>query len=882
MNASRTQSRFRQQGMVTVLAVMFLITAVIFVLSQTLSITGSNSMDNKQQMDSTVAFFLAESGLERAQGTIRTAAIAGTNTSATCTGLALLPAISLGSGTFQYTGAQPYCGNPAVPCVNCGGAYPACASCAVTVKGTVGSASRVIRASLAATRATGIEGFASNFMLNLEADDPNSFVFTHLAFNRPENWVVDASIGSCINSSPGTSITTCQLSWYLPGTTYNNTSGQGVYAQVPTPGNYSITVALARNGVPVQQNYVQVGIILSPTTPPGTVTHVGSYTRSTNNACVDPDSPRTMPVTYLVGSGQSCSNDEYQYGVLPSTSTSTWACNANSGTTTAATVDWSNAASANLLILGFGGKPYSGDSTLRRGRLRAVSLNGQPMYRQLEMVGTQKVGTTSRDELQYSQIWTAYNADYYSTANANNGAKFVGTIGANFTGATGGIVQGCIGSTTSCSILLSTPNCSGSGNTLRVCDVTGGALFGQLRVGDTLSSTGTAPNVSANTTITALGTGTGGTGTYTVSSSPQSVSNKNIAATNNILRVTAINTTVSSGLLTAGDVITIGGIIRTIQPFTTSGTTGIIGSTGNYVLDTQVTPPVNTSSMQANSHVLRLAANTCPGGSLAIDNSVIGIVNGTNYGTLSALLSGTANQSGALYTLTGSPQPQYVPTPAIACGTNNSNANMHTNPTTITLSSGTTAPLPGTALAVYPVTGTAGAFLPDSVTGSINGTTLNVTAVSGVPNLSVGDALFGANILPNTTITERAPGTTGGTGTYTITPSQTAAASVSGPIMARAAVVTVASPTSFTMSRLPDTALNNAKLCGGVCPFLLSDGTNPVGRFNFIRVGNAVDNIENYDDWSSGFACLRGVDPTSIKNLGQVTSSRPSWSEPPQ
>jgi hypothetical protein len=50
-----------------------------------------------------------------------------------------------------------------------------------------------------------------------------------------------------------------------------------------------------------------------------------------------------------------------------------------------------------------------------------------------------------------------------------------------------------------------------SGTTLTV----GGTVTGTFQVGQTLSGTG----VTANTTITALGTGTGGTGTYTVSAS---------------------------------------------------------------------------------------------------------------------------------------------------------------------------------------------------------------------------------------------------------------------------------------------------------------------------------------------------------------------------
>lgn len=60
-----------------------------------------------------------------------------------------------------------------------------------------------------------------------------------------------------------------------------------------------------------------------------------------------------------------------------------------------------------------------------------------------------------------------------------------------------------------------------------------------------------------------------------------------------------------------------------------------------------------------------------------------------------------------------------------------------------------------------------------SVTGSIAGTTLTVTAV-GSGALYVGQTLTGTNVLPGTTITALGTGT-GGTGTYTVNQSQTVA-----------------------------------------------------------------------------------------------------------
>jgi len=78
------------------------------------------------------------------------------------------------------------------------------------------------------------------------------------------------------------------------------------------------------------------------------------------------------------------------------------------------------------------------------------------------------------------------------------------------------------------------------------------------------------------------------------------------------------------------------------------------------------------------------------------------------------------------------------------------------------------------------ILGTAGDF---SGTGSITTTTLTVSAVDAISgNLGVGSQITGPNILPGTYITALGTGT-GGTGTYTVNQSQTAA---SGQVKANA------------------------------------------------------------------------------------------------
>jgi len=742
----------RQSGMVALMAVLLLVTAVVFTLSQTMGISGTAGNDNLQQLSSAAAFFLAESGVENAQASLRSAALAGTNTNSSCTDLAALPAQRLGSGSLQ--GSFRYTTASSTPAL-CGGANPACTSCSITVRGNVGASSRTIVVQMSANRSDGVEGFGHQFTLNLETLLDNNFAFTHLAYNPQTNWGGDAVAGYCQNNGPG-SLTSCTESWKLPGTYYNNTASQGVFAQAISAGTYTINEELRTFDIPAayaDRNYVQTGVTFRPASGFAKVSHVGSFASSPNNICVASATPRTQPITYYVGQGTNtfCARYTYQSALLDAN----WTCNPNSGATT----DWTNAASADTLIVGFGGKPYySGSGARRTNQLSGLSVNGQALYQQLTMAGTQ-------GDNMYSQLWLSYNPAYDATmANATSlavAATVTATLGATITGHT----------------------------------TNGAARF---------------------------------------------VLDSNIGSDERLAAGDALMNTAGTTLY---------GTLGTLR----SGTAGRTGAV--YNLSGGSTISSNGTALRSFSTVLSLSSAPSAG-AMALADTVTDAAGDTTYGVLGGVLSGTLNAVGSTYQLTGG-APQQV-----SGATNNMRSRRDS--TTITLSGATTLPLAGTALGV--VAG-AGQFLPDNVTGSVSGTTLNVSAASGA-KLSVGDALFGAGLQANTRITQRLSGN-GGTGTYSISPSQTA---VSGPIMARAAVLAVVSVNAFTVSRLPSTRLTAARLCGGLCPFLLSDGARALGQVD-------LANIQDYDDWSAGFACLRGVDPSSIENLGTILSKRRGWSE---
>lgn len=294
-----------------------------------------------------------------------------------------------------------------------------------------------------------------------------------------------------------------------------------------------------------------------------------------------------------------------------------------------------------------------------------------------------------------------------------------------------------------------------------------------------------------------------------------------------------------------------------------SGTAGTTGAVYNYSGSTIG----NNTQLTANSRVLKLSTNLTSATGVFTAGDAVTTSTGTPiYAYLpSAVASGTWNNAGSTYSLVdanGSPAAQqYVPS-----------ATLQTSGTTITLNgaisgAATATPTVGTAIAVSSGTGV---FDTATATGTISNTTLTVTAITGA--LKVGDALFGMNVPPNTRITAFGTGT-GGIGTYTVNNSVLPAAAFSSNMVARAAVVSVASANSFVVSRRPTTPLATTdQVCGGVCAFFFGNaGLNT--NFN-------LTNIASGEDWASGFTCLSGV--AEMRALGRVVARRGMWGEPVQ
>lgn len=132
--------------MVTAVAVLFLIATVVFALSQMLNVSSGNVIDGQRQGDSTAAFFLAESGLEKAQASLATA-LNGSVTNTSCTGIGTSFNLGLGSVVTTAVSTPATCDNSgATPCTTCG----------VTSTAQVGVTKRTVTQDMALTVKNGV------------------------------------------------------------------------------------------------------------------------------------------------------------------------------------------------------------------------------------------------------------------------------------------------------------------------------------------------------------------------------------------------------------------------------------------------------------------------------------------------------------------------------------------------------------------------------------------------------------------------------------------------------------------------------------------------------------------------------------------------------
>ena len=869
--------RTRQRGIVAVMAVIFLITAVVFVLTQTLNITGTTSIDNMQQRNSSAALFLAESGLQRGQAVLNSSS---SISNAVCTGLGGLTSYPIGAGSFTLSAES----SPEECNSDLG---PFCASCTIESTGTVNGSSRTVRRTISLTTQNGkgcnTSGGANcaNPVMNLF----NNFAFKSVAlFNLAYDRQGQSVVGTC-------TATGCAPMWFVRAKQTNADMGNAV--TIDAGAGYPIQASLTST------NYSFVGALFPGSSAAGP-TIVGSYwsQQQSGNCC-------TTSKGGLTGTTNN--------GVDNNTDSLTLTPPVDASSTEQLAKSWCYG--GDTMVYGFAG---TGTST--SDQLSAVTFNTTPtstsypgnipLTRVARYPNATSTDVPSNHDI-YSEIWYVRNPDYLSTtSNASSGGTATGSIGAKtannagsistFTG-TGRIDNGIAGTagttlTLTASASLSAGSVlsgtgvtsrtyivSGSGTTYTVSTpqnvpsttinsftfTTGSGPTGTFSVGDTL--TGTGVTSSPATTITSFGTGTGGAGTYGVSQS-QTVSNKTITAASAILYAT-----VSTNYLSVGDTITSGGSITsgtTITSFKTgNGTTSPSGiysynistsQTANNGVPIAITAagktihlPTATGTPPSAGTIVKVRSGT---GNFDAGATVTGSISGNTL-TVTAVSSGVLSPGDRIFGINGLIRP--LSTITHASGSNNCPTCTGTGGIGTYLVSGAEQTVASATIyarrAVIACTNVSDCF---QGTGTISGTTLTI---SGTPtgNLSVGDTLAGTGLSAGTFITS-----SGGAGTYNIYPSQTVSASTAISAAPNASLFKISGG-----SQTPLTPLSGASICGGICAFF------NVPSSNTSSTTFSITKSANTDYWSSGFMCLKGVDVTPPIQVFSSARTPAGWTE---
>ena len=570
----------RQRGIVSVAAALILIAAVVFVLTQTYGIIGASSQSNAQQLDSTAAFFLAESGLEQGQGKLRLAP--DPTVQSVC--LTDVPGTSptLGRGTFTLTTAAAGCD---INNLNC-------TSCTITSTGKVGAAARtvvsVISLSAPSGGALGCGGSGATPVVCPVATTPAAYLnkdivqsinvttvpvilFSNMAYLRhPSGGAnnVNAATG-CVLLGP--SSPACTTQWNDES---NTSAGSGVVGsrgasvRIDTPGSYTFTQHLTADSL-----FAAVGAKFGATG--STLTISGSYWSDSGSGGLTVRNNSTA--IGATNNGAACAADDGTATCPNAASPPSPIPDPPSSGSAQTSRSWCY--DADTLVLGFSGK----SSTNNNGDLTAFTLGTSPassVPAGLAVTAFPKPVAGTNSEL-YSAMRYIYNPTYLSASDATSGAVVTGSAGAVFTGtlsngansmviAPGGVTSGRLsvgdvisgssrlGGAGNTTTITSAPLLgldgaytlanNSSGNVTPSLTATSTKLYvtaasrPYLAVGDTIYGTG----VTNAPTIGSLDTGTGGIGSYTLSAVPLSAAPQQFASTTITSNGRAVSTPAST------------------------------------------------------------------------------------------------------------------------------------------------------------------------------------------------------------------------------------------------------------------------------------------------------------------------------------------------
>ncbi len=258
-----------QQGVVSVIALLFLVSVVVFILMQSLSRSGSKALESQQYFDSVAALAAAESGRELAIANLSGAAAQGdTVFNQSCASYSSNNTIyDLGQNTtFKYLNAV----------------QSDSSVCTIRVMGSAGNAKRTLESKANLTYVVGTAGYGT--APTLELHNPYNTAATavfNLAWRRQ---------GSTGQSPPGgqadaTPCNDCGLQWNLESSSGLNSVGS-LGSSLPVEPNLT-SYAKVSQTLSSPRNYAEVGLVLGGFTKVDYPKLIGNYSaksQTTNTA----------------------------------------------------------------------------------------------------------------------------------------------------------------------------------------------------------------------------------------------------------------------------------------------------------------------------------------------------------------------------------------------------------------------------------------------------------------------------------------------------------------------------------------------------------------------------------------------------------------------
>jgi hypothetical protein len=534
--------RCAQAGFATVVVMLFLIGTVVFMLAQMLNVSSGNVIDSQRTGDSTAAFFLAESGIEKAQAGIVTA-LGGNFTNASCTGIST--SYSLGAGSVAVAASSPQ-----ASCTI--GTVNPCLACNITATGRVGTASRTLVRNIELVTRNGVYCVSGNNCSNMGPNSPT----WQLKLSNPSPTLGAIGIFALGNPQQGNVNPVCDVNSHCQlayMTTFGNNGANSVSVManavsIPAGPPYTIFQMLQKNnGSGTEADVAEVGALIQGTSTP---------------LFAGPSPPAPGTASY--------------------STTGTTTGSGTTGTTTdgtATSTSWCYGGDA--MVFSYAAKVAGPTAQIANNGLVFNTAGATPQNVGFTLIAkyptTQVQGVPANFGVA-AEIWAATNPNLVpssapeATGASSFKARGTGSIGAAWTSGSGANATKIVGTTLTVGSFANYP-----------------AQI--ISVGDTVQNAG--GTVAANTKIVSMAPGTtGGAGTYTVSVS-QNITGSNgqaWTASSNVLNLSAC-----SGVgcnFAANDVLSTGtgagiGAGRTI----TAQNGGTAGGVGQY--------QINGASLQA-------------------------------------------------------------------------------------------------------------------------------------------------------------------------------------------------------------------------------------------------------------------------------------------